>query len=852
MKLSGNWLNDYVNIDDLSPEELSLLLTMTTCEVDGVEYINDFLDQVVIGKMQSIEKHPEATKLSFCKVDIGQKVLPIVCGAPNISVGQKVAVAVPGCALPSGITIKKSNIRGVESEGMICSEKELNLSENADEIYLVPDNFQIGKKLNHYLHRKDYILEIDNKSITHRPDLWGHFGFARELSAVLQRPIKTTPGGKTKILDTLIDKKLKCLNIEIIDDAAINYCGLIIKNVKIAPSPDWLQTRLQAIDAKPINNVVDISNYIMFELGQPNHPFDRQLLGKKILIYLSKKGKKFTTLDDEVREIPTGCIMIADDKRDVALGGIMGGQNSEIKDHTSCIFLESACFPRANIRKSLSKLGLRTDAAVRFEKGLSPTNSIKAVYRFVDLLHKCCPDIRISNINAKINKNLQNKRIINRKIQLAPEMVTRRLGKKLTKSQITSILKRLKFGVSSTTKKWQITVPDFRSYYDISVPIDLVEEIGRIYRYDNIEEKEPLVPCLIPLEVNPSVRLQAFAKDLFVQRYGFTEVYLYSFYSEEDHNIASENKNTVELLNPISQSLKIMRCSLIPGLLKAAVLNLDRFENFKIFELGRIYYHKRDFKEKKQPQKSNDKSKIKFNESFFGRDEDHQEEFILAGLVVSQKDKSRGDSIFSSFLEIKNYISDFFNAHFLNACMEMSLNENYKNLLHPGLSVEIKLNSIAQEAKSDPKNSMDRKNIGYIGLVHPKVIRHYGLKRDVIVFQLNISKIWEEYLKLDRKYHTYTPPSIYPPVFFEFTIVVKESQSTHDVLKKIGELNYEEIRLIELINVYKGTPLANNEEALSYRIHFVSDQGTLDSDRINEMQDNIVSRLNSAGFPLRT
>ncbi|RME89367.1 MAG: phenylalanine--tRNA ligase subunit beta, partial [Candidatus Hydrogenedentota bacterium] len=407
MKLSWNWLNEYIDLRNYRPEEIANVLTMKSCEVEGVEEFLPHLDDILVAEVKSVKKHPNADKLVICEVFDGKETLQIVTGAPNVEDSKKYPLAKIGVTLPNGLTMKKAKLRGVESYGMLCSAEEIGLEDfilpESPEygILPLPQELTVGTSLRTAWNLADVILDIDNKSITHRPDLWSHYGFARELSAILDLPLKNRP--EEIQINCATFEPDKPIKVEMEKGSAIAYCNAQFRQVHIQPSSIFMQARLLACGMRPINNVVDASNYVMLAMGQPNHAFDLDKLTGPIQINFSKEGEILKTLDGQERKLPAGLVLIRDNSVPVALGGVMGGETTEVSEDTKELFFESACFYRKDIRKAVSQLGIRTEASARFEKGQTPVNAPIAIRMFANLLLKTCPSLEMSDIQEQYN-----------------------------------------------------------------------------------------------------------------------------------------------------------------------------------------------------------------------------------------------------------------------------------------------------------------------------------------------------------------------------------------------------------------------------------------------------------------
>ncbi|MDO8260470.1 MAG: phenylalanine--tRNA ligase subunit beta, partial [Candidatus Magasanikbacteria bacterium] len=494
MYLSLDWLKDFVEIPkNISPDELGSRLTLHTVEIDGVEKQADKFANVVVGKILEVKKHPNAERLQLARVSIGKEELGIVCGAPNIEAGQLVPVACVGAILPNGMEIREALVRGERSVGMLCAEDELGLGSDHAGILILDKNAKVGQSFGEYLGLKDIIFEVDNKSITNRADLWGHFGMAREIAAFLGT--KTTKKFD-KILESKIetDKEEITINAKVLDkDMCPRYMAVAMDGIKIGPSPEWMQRRLTAATVRPINNIVDITNYVMMELGQPMHAFDATSIDK-IIVRRAKKNEVIKTLDGEKRELTENMLVIANAQAPVAVAGVMGGEYSEVRDETTRIVFESANFEHVSLRKTSTKLGLRTESSIRYEKGLDPNLCAMALARAVELVREICPDAKvISKVVDEKNFSLNQG-----PIDLSVKWLNNFIGADVKKKKIVDILESLGFGVEGKNDDLKVAIPTWRAVKDISIREDLAEEVARIIGYDNLTPVMPMVDMKRP------------------------------------------------------------------------------------------------------------------------------------------------------------------------------------------------------------------------------------------------------------------------------------------------------------------------------------------------------------------
>lgn len=575
MKFSNNWLRELVDGLDLAPAELMRLITMKSAECEGVAEHAPWLARVVAARVESVTPI-EGSHNVEAVVDAGPKFgkRTVVCGAPNCKPGMVTAYVPSGTKLEK-LEIRKATIGGVESDGMLASGEELGVSRDHTGIVVV--EAKPGESIPGLT--PDHAIEVDNKSLTHRPDLWGHHGLAREVAAFTGKKLREPAD------PDLLPKEANAEWEAVIEDhdLAPRYSALVFENVTVGPSPLWLQARLQAIDLNPINNIVDVTNYIMAEMAQPMHAFDAdRLVGKTIYVRPAKPGEICQALNGEFYALSSSNLVIADEGGAVAIAGVIGGNESAITEKTTRIVLESANFNAACIRKTSSALRLRTDASMRFEKAQDPVNTVRALARAVELLKLVSPGVRLSGGLVDNYRPLEPPR----PIKLPHEWLEKKLGRRIEPAKVQAILEGLQFAVTQKDETYLVTVPSWRATKDITIKDDLVEEIGRMIGYDSIPPQAPMQPAKRPW-VNEE---RHFHHDLrqMVAAQGFTETYSYSFISEEMARLFGlEPDAHLRVKNPISSEQSLMRMSLLPGMHRNIVENMKRFETFRLFEIGK-------------------------------------------------------------------------------------------------------------------------------------------------------------------------------------------------------------------------------------------------------------------------
>lgn len=800
MKISLNWLKDFVKIPQtLTAEEFGQLFTLRTAEVEHVDSESENFKNMVIGKIKKISPHPDADKLQVTETDIGKETLQIVCGAPNIKEGMLVPVALVGAKVRwhgegDPVTLEKTKIRGVESFGMICAGEEIGIESDpagiTDLSYL---QVKPGTPLAEALNKNDIILTVDNKSITHRPDLWGHYGIARETAALLNEkisPLKAT---------VKYPKNDSALSVEVKDQKLCpRYIGVLVEEIKIEPSPDWMQKRLEAVGYRPINNIVDATNYVMAELGQPMHAFDADKIDGGIIVRTAKDKEKIQTLDETERQLSKEMLVIADHKKPVAIAGVMGGANSEINDKTTRIILESANFNPSSVRKTSTKLGLRTEAVQRFEKSLDPNLAEQAMDRLCELILQICPTAKI--VSSKIDQKYFDDTPLTTMVDM--NKVRAKIGKEIPTKEAIKILTALEFKINPLNKAsekdkdlLEVEIPSFRSTKDVEMEDDIVEEIARMHGYENIETVLPDLPTHLP-EENIERILKHRARQLLAYGMGFTEVYNYSFYSLNDIKKALLPEEIHEKVdNYLSEEQTHMRVSLVPNMLKNVAENLKSFNRFKIFEVGRTY-------------------------------EDLQEYFPieqkkLCGMIV--EDKKYKQQI---FYDAKGNLEKLF-SYYNTASFEMRKGEALCPYAHPN-----KYAAYYDKATGD--------EIARVFELHPLVAKNYEVENASIgVFEINFTLLAAKGFKQTK----YMPLAKYPEVTFDVSVLIEKTKEIGELFKAIQKADRKLITNIDLFDLYQGPNIKENQKAAAFTITLRADDRTLTDEDMKRVQQQIFKNL---------
>ncbi|MFA5358365.1 MAG: phenylalanine--tRNA ligase subunit beta [Patescibacteria group bacterium] len=803
MLISLNWLKKFIDIPKgFTPQDLAAKLTMSTVEVEGIKKQGELLDNVVVAKILEIKAHPNADKLKIVTVDTGSDKLEVVCGGINLRNEMVVAFARVGAFVrwhgEAEVTeLKPAKIRGVESAGMICASEEIGIDGavpcgEAEVADLTNLNLEIGQPLAEALGLDDVILEVDNKSMSNRPDLWGHYGIARELSALLKIDLQEykTPeikGGRGKKLKVEIKDKDKCPR----------YIGVIIEGIKIAPSPAWMAKLLEAAGVRPINNIVDITNYVMLELGQPMHAFDlRKVSGATIVVETAERGEKFVTLDGVERDLDEDMLLIKDAKKGVALAGIMGGENSEIKDDTTAVLFEAANFKASNIRQTSMKLGLRSESSARFEKGLDPLLAETAMQRAVELVKEFIPEAKISG--KVVDEN--NYEFKAPEIDLDLGWLNNRLGTALTKEDVLDILQRLNFEIKEKKDQLTIVVPSWRATGDVSITEDLLEEVARIYGYDNIKSDDPVLPMSLPQE-NRERTVERKIKDILVGPLAFTESYNYSFVDKNKvGNLGLLAADHIELANSLSEEQGLLRNSLIPNLVKNVADNLRFYDSFKLFELDSVFIKNLEGQYIKI---IGQEEKLPFQEKYLsgvaveaGND---QPFYIVKGVVESLLDQLRLDY----FWQVP------------------------KNI--PAWCEKTRAMQVVVRGKV----------LGLVGELARTVADKVDIKPAVGIFELNAEMIANVYD--DNK--VYEEISKYPSVLRDLAIVLPDGTTWEDVKKAVKKVGGELVSDIELFDVYQGDKIEAGHKSLAFHLVFSLPDRTLTAEEVGQVEKKVVTEL---------
>ena len=791
MKYSYNWLKELSDTKKTA-KEIAELITLHSFEVESVEKVGSSFDGVVVGKILEIAKHPNADKLQLTKVEIGKgEILDIVCGAHNIAVGDHVPVATVGTKLPGGIEIKEAEIRGHKSFGMLCAEDELGLGTSHAGILLLDKSIKIGTPLGEIFNNEDEVLDI--KVLPDRAhDAVSHVAMAREIIALENGEMDYDFDGLV-----LENKKAKDLKIEI-ENAELcqRYIGAKLSNVEIGESPAWMKARLEACGLNAINNVVDATNYVMLELGQPLHAFDGDVIGNEIIVRSGKKDEEITLLDGNVKKIIADDIIIANADGALALAGIMGGKNSGITETTKNIILEAANFKPLSIRKTHSRLALFTDASSRFEKELDPNLAEKAMVRVIEILEHTA--------SAKFDGMLDiyPKKIKPWTIELNLKYVDKLLGVGVPSKTSEKILTAL--GIKVKIKKDVIIaeIPTLR--VDLRSQEDLIEEIGRIYGYEKIQNLPPHVP-VIGAKQNETRVFERAVKNILVG-FGFSEVYNYSFYSEQDAKLSQLGAmKHLQLEMPMSPEQSQLRISLIPNLLKNVKENLKNYVEFNIFEIGKVYWPTGEFLP--------------------------QEKSMLVGVMVLKKKSVKEEKM------DKRHESGFFEAKAAvnNILEQLGILDHYYDTFE-SLPIDSPLSLWHQSRSAEIKIQGTGKSIGFIGEISPIVLAEFDINTRVVMFEFDSEKL----LEISQQEREYTSIRKHPVVTRDISLIAGMDVRIDEILMIIQRAGGN---LVLDVDLFDAIDFADNSSSFAFHIILGADDRTMTGKEIDDTMSAIIEQL---------
>lgn len=805
MNTSLKWIKDMVPGLDVAPQEYMDTMTLTGTKVEGYEAFDKDLDQIIIGQIKKIERHPDADKLVVCKVDIGQAgMIQIVTGAPNVKEGQKVPVVLAGgrvagghdgSKIPGGIKIKKGKLRGVESDGMMCSIEELGSSRDMypeapeEGIYIFADDAEVGADAVKALGLDDVSVEYEVTS--NRVDCFSIIGIAREAAASFGKPFQPPVVGMTgneEDVNGYIKVKVEDTQL------CPRYTARVVKNIKLAPSPVWMQRRLAAQGIRPINNIVDITNYVMEEYGQPMHAYDLDTIaGRQIIVRRAAKGEKFVTLDGQERTLDDSVLMICDADKPIGIAGIMGGENSMITDEVKTMLFEAACFDGTNIRLSGKKIGMRTDAAAKFEKGLDPNLALLAMNRACQLIEELGAGEVVGGVVDVYAEPRSEKRL-----KFEPEKYNKLLGTDISREQMLSYFEKIELGYDEGAN--EVIVPSWRQ--DLECDADLAEEVARFYGYDKIAQTLPSGQATTG-KLSYKLRIEEIAKDV-AQYCGFSQGMVYSFESPKvfDKLLIPEDsplRKTVVISNPLGEDFSIMRTTSLNGILTSLSTNYNRRnKDVRLYELGNIYLPKQ------LPLTELPEERMQFTLGMYGE----------------------GD-----FYTMKGVIEEFFSQAGMHKKPEYDP-EAGKPYFHPGRQANVLYNGAV---------------VGCLGEVHPTVAANYGIKERVYLAVLDMPQI----VKLSSFDRKYTGIAKFPAVTRDISMVCPKTILAGDIEKVIEKKGGNYLESYRLFDLYEGNQIKIGFKSMAYTITFRAPDKTLDDETVGSALNRIIKALEEKGIELR-
>lgn len=807
MRVSYQWLQEYVDLNGISPEELAERLTLAGIEVEAIERLGQDIDKVVVGYVLEREKHPNADRLSVCRVDVGtDEVLQIVCGAPNVAAGQKVPVALIGARLPGGVKIKKSKLRGVESQGMICSAAELGIpdrllrKDQTEGILVLPEEAEVGQSAVSFLGLDDVVLEL---ALTpNRADCLSMIGVAYEVAAILDRPVKLPT---VSLQET--DRPIRFpVRVEA-PDACWRYAGRVIRNVRIAPSPQWLQNRLMAAGMRPINNVVDITNYVMLEYGQPLHAFDADRIETgEIVVRKARPGERLVTLDDVERELDEEMLLITDGNQPIGLAGVMGGANSAITPATRVVLLESAWFDPRRVRVTARRHGLLSEAAQRFEKGVDPAAVERASARAMALLAAVGAGRPLPGAAV-----VRTRRFPPRRLPWRPQRLRQWLGVDLDDATLAGSLQRLGFRVDAAAGA--VDVPSYRT--DIEGEVDLAEEVGRVYGLDRIPAE---LPAGRPAgdEVSPRLRLTWQAREALAQA-GAQEVVSWAFTRPQawdalrlppDHPW----RRAIPLLHPLAEEHSLLRTTLLPGLLDVLAYNARRQQpGALVYEVGAV------FVPEALPLADLPEEPVRIGVAGYGE---------LGGLHWAEPGRP------VDFFTVKGVVETLLEQLGVDAAA-VGWERTDEPWLHPGRAAVLEV---------------DGRRVGWLGELHPRVAAAWDLGERPVAAELDL----EALLPAVRPVPTYRPIPRFPAIRRDIAVLAPGDLPAATIAGRIRQAAGPLLEAVRLFDRYTGKPVPEGQVSLAFALVYRAADRTLTDAEVDRVHQRVREALAGMGLTLRS
>ncbi len=801
MKISLQWIKEYVDLpSDLTAEQIAYDLTMSTVEVEGWDDTSSLFDNILVGQISAVKAHPDADRLKVCDVNLGNgETKEIVCGGSNLREEMLVAIATPGAKVRwhgegELVELKLTKIRGVESYGMICASNEIGLGElfPADDekeiLDLSSHEFAAGTPLAEALPVCDVIYDIDNKSLTNRPDLWGHYGMARELAAIYSCELNPLPSFELPSSDAGLKLQIEAT------DLCRRFTGATIENVSVQPSPLWMQARLASVGQRPINLMVDLTNYVMFALGQPTHAFDaNNVANNKLIVRRASKDEKLSLLDGSALELSTESLVVADETGPLSLAGIMGGETSGVSDKTTTLFFEVANWDPTHIRRDASRYNIRTESSMRFEKAIDPERALDGSKLFLHLLTTIQPNASVTGWTEHYPTPPQEL-----SVEVEREFIINRIGKEISSAEITQKLTALGFEVSQTDDCFVVRVPSWRATGDVSIPEDIVEEVARLIGYDNIEFVAP------PVELTKAIQQPRFDLDRSIRTFlavkgGMYEIFAYPWAEEKFVQAAGFSlEHTLTICDPPSPSTKSLKTSLVPDLLEATKANLRNFATCSLFEVSRIFngqsFSHWTIQEEKLP------AQPKF-----------------CGGAIAHNDAE------TAFLKAKGIVTELLASLPIHKA-RLQEQESSAPWATKGATLTI---------------SVGKHEVGVLALASPKVLRKAGIERvHIALFELNLDLLDPKPIK-ER---AYTPLPKYPQVDYDLALLFDQDvawSSVEQLVKKCDPL----IQSVCFADEYRGKQIPDGKKSLAFQMTLGDPKATLTSEQVQAVADKVLQRV---------
>lgn len=793
MLISMNWISEFTDLSGINLKELIGRFTLSTAEVEEIHEYGKNIKDVVVGKIIEINDHPNSKKLHLVKVDIGTEVVGCVCGAPNVFVGAVVPFAKLGGQV-GDLEIKEAKIAGEISHGMCCSEKELGISEDHSGLMMLEDIYPLGTDIKTFMQLEDTIFEVDNKSLTNRPDLWGHYGIAREIAVLTKRALKPL-----EVVNTSVYKELAQLDVKVEDvERCFRYSAITVANIQKKKSPINMRIRLSYCGMRPINLLADLTNYLMMELGQPMHAFDHKKVSA-IRVKTYPEVVDFKTLDSVDRKVDTDTLLICDEKEPVAIAGIMGGELSEITEATDSVLLESANFDGVCVRKSATRLGLRTDASARYEKIIDPELTVPAIERFLKLLVEIDPGVEVTSSLT----DCYVKHYDTIKIDFDKAYVDKYTGIDITSDQIEETLMALGFGVSRKQDEFSLVVPSWRATKDVTMKADIIEEITRIYGYDNFEirsTKSFLTPVRHSVVRSNEYRM----KELLSERYAMNEVHSYIWYeSKMNKELGILTEPNIRIINSITAENDTIRSTMIPSLLGFVAKNVDSNPEMGMYEIGRVA------------------DGLKADGLV---DERKRLGIVLASKKLSDKEiyfKCK-EIVEQLLLSIKNVRPSF-------GVKEELAKYNY---VHPVNSASIQLSG---------------EEIGYFSVINPKIKNKLDKKLNVAFAEIDLERME----KAAKEPLRYAEISKYPGVTIDLSLLADKALRYENIVSYVKEYECEYLQSFHLVDIFEDEKLLPGKKSMTVRFEFGSKERTLEGQEIQAMVDELLALLAAKDIVIR-